>query len=133
MIGGIYESPLTIRALIEWRKRVEEGEMPLRDIIDLDTTYNRLNGAPLEDQNELRLADDEPDVAIADDDEEEDEEDENETSSENGDAEAEEDDDLDDLNMSLAAMEDAVETMFLPALMMWKPPINITTNCKHNI
>ena len=85
MIGGIYESPLTIRALIEWRKRVEEGEMPLRDIIDLDTTYNRLNGAPLEDQNELRLADDEPDVAIADDDEEEDEEDENETSSENGD------------------------------------------------
>ena len=108
MIGGIYESPLTIRALIEWRKRVEEGEMPLRDIIDLDTTYNRLNGAPLEDQNELRLADDEPDVAIADDDEEEDEEDENETSSENGDAEAEDDDDLDDLNMSLAAMEDAV-------------------------
>ena len=71
MIGGLYESPLTIRALIEWRKRVEDGEMPLRDIIDLDTTYNRLNGAPLEDQNELRLADDNPDIAIADDSEDE--------------------------------------------------------------
>ena len=115
MIGGLYESPLTIRALIEWRKRVEDGEMPLRDIIDLDTTYNRLNGAPLEDQNELRLADDNPDIAIADDsedeldDEQEDEEDKSEASEGAEDSDTSNDDeDLDDLNMSLAAMEEAV-------------------------
>ena len=115
MIGGLYESPLTIRALIEWRKRVEDGEMPLRDIIDLDTTYNRLNGAPLEDQNELRLADDNPDIAIADDseddldDEQEDEEDKSEASEGAEDSDTNNDDeDLDDLNMSLAAMEEAV-------------------------
>ena len=115
MIGGLYESPLTIRALIEWRKRVEDGEMPLRDIIDLDTTYNRLNGAPLEDQNELRLADDNPDIAIADDsedeleDETEDEEDKSEASEGAEDSDTNNDDeDLDDLNMSLAAMEEAV-------------------------
>ena len=115
MIGGLYESPLTIRALIEWRKRVEDGEMPLRDIIDLDTTYNRLNGAPLEDQNELRLADDNPDIAIADDsedeleDETEDEEDKSEASEGAEDSDTNNDDeDLDDFNMSLAAMEEAV-------------------------
>ena len=112
MIGGLYESPLTIRALIEWRKRVEEGEMPLRDIIDLDTTYNRLNGAPLEDQNELRLADDNPDIAIADDSENELEDEEEKGSASEGaddsDNNNEDDDDLDDLNMSLAAMEEAV-------------------------
>ena len=115
MIGGLYESPLTISALIEWRKRVEDGEMPLRDIIDLDTTYNRLNGAPLEDQNELRLADDNPDIAIADDsedeldDEQEDEEDKSEASEGAEDSDTNNDDeDLDDLNMSLAAMEEAV-------------------------
>ena len=115
MIGGLYESPLTIRALIEWRKRVEDGEMPLRDIIDLDTTYHRLNGAPLEDQNELRLADDNPDIAIADDsedeleDETEDEEDKSEASEGAEDSDTNNDDeDLDDLNMSLAAMEEAV-------------------------
>ncbi|HYD98357.1 MAG TPA: RNA polymerase sigma factor region1.1 domain-containing protein, partial [Alphaproteobacteria bacterium] len=39
MIGGILESPLTIRAIIEWRDRLQEGKMLLRDVIDLDATY----------------------------------------------------------------------------------------------
>src|SRR6185437_9200352 len=39
MIGGICESPLTIRALVGWRDALVEGKMLLRDIIDLDATY----------------------------------------------------------------------------------------------
>ncbi len=39
MIGGICESPLTIRALVGWRDALLEGKMLLRDIIDLDATY----------------------------------------------------------------------------------------------
>src|SRR5215831_6470198 len=39
MIGGICESPLTIRAIIGWRDALNEGRMLLRDIIDLDATY----------------------------------------------------------------------------------------------
>ncbi|MBI1775726.1 MAG: RNA polymerase sigma factor RpoD [Proteobacteria bacterium] len=39
MIGGICESPLTIRALILWRDALNDGRMLLRDIIDLDATY----------------------------------------------------------------------------------------------
>jgi RNA polymerase primary sigma factor len=39
MIGGLCESPLTMRALIVWRDALNEGKMLLRDIIDLDATY----------------------------------------------------------------------------------------------
>src|SRR4051794_8103014 len=39
MIGGICESPLTVRALVGWRDALNEGKMLLRDIIDLDATY----------------------------------------------------------------------------------------------
>ncbi len=39
MINGICESPLTIRAIIEWRDMLVNGEALLRDIIDLDATY----------------------------------------------------------------------------------------------
>ena len=39
MIGGICESPLTIKALIKWRDALKEGQVLLRDVIDLDATY----------------------------------------------------------------------------------------------
>ncbi len=39
MIGGICESPLTIKALLFWRESLIEGRVLLRDIIDLDATY----------------------------------------------------------------------------------------------
>jgi RNA polymerase primary sigma factor len=39
MIGGICESPLTIRAIIAWRDQLNLNKMLLRDIIDLDASY----------------------------------------------------------------------------------------------
>jgi RNA polymerase primary sigma factor len=39
MIGGICESPLTMRALIGWRDALTENRMLLRDVVDLDATY----------------------------------------------------------------------------------------------
>ena len=39
MIGAICESPLTIRAIIGWHDALKEGQMLLRDIIDLDATF----------------------------------------------------------------------------------------------
>jgi RNA polymerase primary sigma factor len=39
MIGGLCESPLTIHALLHWRQALMNGEILLRDIIDLDATY----------------------------------------------------------------------------------------------
>ncbi|MBL8628012.1 MAG: RNA polymerase sigma factor RpoD [Rhodospirillaceae bacterium] len=39
MIGGICESPITIRNLLTWHDALQNGKMLLRDIIDLDATY----------------------------------------------------------------------------------------------
>ena len=39
MIAGICESPLTIRAVIDWHDMLMAGNVLLRDIIDLDATY----------------------------------------------------------------------------------------------
>ncbi len=117
MIGGICESPLTIRALLHWRDQIADGVVPLRDIIDLETTYAKINGGPVE-QDVMGSMDDDIDDADLDDEDEEDEEDESKSGDEesaDGDADtdtstrdANTGDEGDDLNMSLAAMEDAV-------------------------
>ena len=39
MIGGICESPITIRSLVQWHDALQNGRMPLCDIIGLDATY----------------------------------------------------------------------------------------------
>ncbi len=41
MIGAICESPLTIRAIVQWHDALAEERMLLRDIIDLDATYGK--------------------------------------------------------------------------------------------
>jgi RNA polymerase primary sigma factor len=51
MIGGICESPLTMKAIIAWRDALMDRRMLLRDIIDLDATYGGgpgAEGAPTE-------------------------------------------------------------------------------------
>ncbi|MGB2259312.1 MAG: sigma-70 family RNA polymerase sigma factor, partial [Candidatus Puniceispirillaceae bacterium] len=122
MIGGICESPLTIRALMHWRDQIADGVVPLRDIIDLEATFAKLKGNPLIDQNNLQVLNDEiPDDDLEDEDEEEAEEDEDEDEDdeeydESGDADTDtstrdahnDNDENDDLNLSLAALEDAV-------------------------
>ena len=39
MIGSICESPLTLRAIVQWRDDLVNGKVRLRDVIDLKTTY----------------------------------------------------------------------------------------------
>ena len=109
MIGGICESPLTIRALLTWAQQVREFAVPLRDIIDLDLTYIRLNGAPIEDNSGIpggagALGANAEDSDEEDDLEDDDDSDENEDSKDDSDSE----DEGDDLTLSLAAMEEAV-------------------------
>jgi RNA polymerase primary sigma factor len=118
MIGGICESPLTIRALLHWRDQIADGVVPLRDIIDLEATYARINGGAVDEDIMNRMEDGIDDADLQDEESEnesEDEEMEEEEETSEGDADtdtstrdANSGDDGDDLNMSLAAMEDAV-------------------------
>ena len=43
MIGGLYENPIALNQFLQWRDNVDNGSMMLRDIIDLEATYARLN------------------------------------------------------------------------------------------
>ena len=40
MIGGLCESPLTMRAVVAWRDALQDGAVLLRDIIDLEATFS---------------------------------------------------------------------------------------------
>ena len=122
MIGGIYESPLAMRAFLKWRDEVDDGTMLLRDIIDLETTYARINGGA----NEPDIANDNIDKIKFDDlnvvlksnpknslnetnDTETDDEgsdDENENDSENNSEDEE-------INLSLVAMETEIKDQIL--------------------
>jgi RNA polymerase primary sigma factor len=93
MIGGIGESPLTHRAIMEWRDRLKAGEILLRDIIDLDAT---MGGAPGEGDEMIP-----PAGEFAEEEEAEKEEGAVEGEGTEGEAEGEGDEN----NMSLAAME----------------------------
>ena len=53
LLGGICESPLTLRALMDWRDKIVSGEVLLRDLIDLDTTFGRSGAAAETDENGL--------------------------------------------------------------------------------
>ncbi len=86
MIGGICESPLTMRAIVQWRDDLTAESVLLREIIDLDATF----GGPDEDDDE----DGTGEAASAENAEDEEEE-----------AEEDGDDDDDEVALSLAAME----------------------------
>jgi RNA polymerase primary sigma factor len=89
MIAGLCESPLTFQAIIIWRDELNEGKILLRDIIDLEATYE---GPEAKDVPES-AGDDAPESAPAD-------------SRPSGAPEGEGDDDDEFENaMSLAAME----------------------------
>jgi RNA polymerase primary sigma factor len=98
MIGGICESPLTIKALVDWHTKIERGEILLREIIDLDATYG---GGP--DAAEV----------VAAEGEETDVEPEIEADPEPAIRAAIEDDEGDDAAISLSAMELALKPQIL--------------------
>ena len=143
MIDGLCESPMTIKAITDWRDELLEGSMQLRDIVDLEMMYGT-------DAEDMALEEDEAsenedldkvaqeldekenlddiddtldddmdlDGAVEEDDEEESSEDMAEEDAEN--PEGEEDDDLDGASghasASITAMEEALKEPVLDIL-----------------
>ena len=124
MIGGIYESPLAMRAFLKWRDEIDDGTMLLRDVIDLETTYARINGGANEpiissyNNKDLKLNKIENDTndlsigtKITNDNQEVKSNLENENENENEDEDEDENDD--DINLSLVAMEAEIKEQIL--------------------
>ena len=106
MIAGLCESPLTFQAITIWRDELLSEDILLRDVIDLDTTFGHHMGeeevtpvvapeAPTEDITVASTAlDADGNAIIVDDDDDEDE----------------------GVNLSLAAMEEALKPRVLETL-----------------
>jgi RNA polymerase primary sigma factor len=136
LLGGICESPLTLRALMDWRDKIVSGEVLLRDLIDLDTTFGRSGAAAETDENGLptnlvespvipgqaipgqvipgeaipgkNTAEESDDDAEDDETDDDTEEGEETEASETSEAKTEDTSDTDELGMSLSAMEESV-------------------------
>ncbi len=93
MIAGLCESPLTFQAIIIWRDELNEGKILLRDIIDLEATYQGPDAKVVPSQP---LPGEEP--------EEEEEKAAEEGEEKEGEEEEDDEDDLEN-SLSLAAME----------------------------
>ena len=39
MISGLFQSPLTAKEVFEWKEKLANGELLVREIIDIDSTY----------------------------------------------------------------------------------------------
>ena len=92
MISGICESPLTMRAIVQWRDDLTAESVLLREIIDLDATF----GGPDEDQNKNNEGEGSEEGST---------EEEEESEEEAAEGTEEDDDDDDEVALSLAAME----------------------------
>ena len=99
MIEGLCESPLTFQAIIIWRDELNEGQVLLRDIIDLEASYL----GP--DAKNKKIDKNQKDENSSDDDESSDNEDSNDSDNDYNEYEN---------NVSLAAMEaDLKQEVFL--------------------
>ena len=90
MIEGLCESPLTFQAIIIWRDELNEGQVLLRDIIDLEASYI----GP--DAKNKKISKNQKDENSSEDDETSDNDDSNDTDNDYNEYEN---------NVSLAAME----------------------------
>ena len=124
MIGGLYECPITMKHFLNWRDNVDNGSMMLRDIIDLETTYARLNGGANEpivnNLEEIVLKSDKLEskpelVNFTKNENEESLKKDKEVENENKefDNEEEEDDEEEEANLSLVAMEAEIKSNIL--------------------
>lgn len=136
MIDGLCESPMTIKAIADWRDDLLEGRMQLRDIVDLEMMYGDDAEAMVYDEEdasvddlekvaeEIATKDNLDDIdddleddieledAVDDDVEEEDDEPADTADDEEGSASSGDDDDVDGVggraSASVAAMEEAL-------------------------
>ncbi len=113
MIMGLCESPITFHAIIMWSEALNNGEMQLREILDLDAMLSKeppveKMEADEEDSGEISEATAGPSYK-----EEEDVEEEEETAGEDGEGEGtprrREEDEEEDNTLSLAQMEAALK------------------------
>ncbi len=111
MIGAICESPMTIRSIINWKDAIKDGTMLLRDIVDLEATYDMSDISDNKIDDTFKLIE----ASAKNDDDQKSEEkiSQNENTDDDNSTNTEEDEEDDGLNVSLAAMEEKLKPKVL--------------------
>ncbi len=110
MIGAICESPMTIRSIINWKDSIKDGTMLLRDIVDLEATYDMSDIGENKLDDTLKLIEG---VSEKKEKPKEDKKKSNTDSNEENNEAQSEDDEEEGLNVSLAAMEEKLKPKVL--------------------
>ncbi len=110
MIGAICESPMTIRSIINWKDSIKDGTMLLRDIVDLEATYDMSDIGDTKIDDTLKLIEASEKKGKPKEEKNKTSEDENDENLNNS---SEDDEDDDTLNVSLAAMEEKLKPKVL--------------------
>ena len=110
MIGAICESPMTIRSIINWKDSIKDGTMLLRDIVDLEATYDMSDIGESKIDDTLQLIEG---ATKKEDKPKEQKNISNDNNQEENSGEATEEDDDEGLNVSLAAMEEKLKPKVL--------------------
>jgi RNA polymerase primary sigma factor len=115
MIMGLCESPITFHAIIQWSEALNNGDMQLREILDLDAMLSKeppadkmAEGAE-DDDDDGEISEATAGPTIREDDEPEDESAEEDEDEDGTPRARREDDDDDDNTLSLAQMEAALK------------------------
>ena len=102
MINALTQSPIVGKKIFEWKEQIENQQLLVRDIIDIDSTYEDFEA--LEDDDELKINKKSKDKDESED-EKKDEKKEEENSS-----------DDDEFNVSLAKMEEEIKPKIINIL-----------------
>jgi len=103
MINALTQSPLVAKKIFEWKDQLEKNELLVRDIIDIDSTYEDFENDQNEDKKVKKLEKDKSKIKTKK------EENENEKENKNDEKEEEYVDQNDEFNVSLAAMEEEIK------------------------
>ena len=105
MINALTQSPLIAKKMFEWKDQLEKGELLIRDIIDIDSTYEDFENDTSDNNKKNKLA------KTADKKENKKETDDKEKSQQEQQYEEE-----DEFNVSLAAMEEEIRPKILKTI-----------------
>jgi len=111
MIGAICESPMTIRSIINWKESIKEGTMLLRDIVDLEATYDMSDISVSKEDETLSII--EKSLSQKEETKDNKKSDKKIEDENNEQIASEDDDDEEGLNVSLAAMEEKLKPKVL--------------------
>jgi len=102
MINALTQSPIIAKKIFEWGGQLEKGELLVRDIIDIDSTYEDFEGEQDDDEEKVKAKD-----KIKNKDKESKSKDKDSEENKKGDSNYIEDED--EFSVSLAAMEEEIK------------------------